>query len=150
MAENKNLLEWIEAFDNGEYDQPDFYTQVKAGWFDWFCKDSSLRNKTKKLGSNLKQIINSPKLDPKNQYVFFKNNCPMAGELYDDFRICCIKTGDVIYTIIPRSGHYSENGNGSVWGRDNDFNGPLFTGTWKEIKDWFDPGKKIREFLKNK
>lgn len=61
----------------------------------------------------------------------------MNGSLYDDFRICDIKTGDVVFTITPRSGHKVDKGRGSVWGSDNNFASPLFTGTWKEIKDWF-------------
>jgi hypothetical protein len=132
-----NLNEWVKMFDNGDFNNPDFKTQCDAGWYDWFCSQSSLLNKTKKLGKYLKLIINSPKLSPEKQYVWFKNNCPMDGSLYDDFRIADIESGNTIFTIVPMSGHKSENGKGSVWGKSNNFNGPLFEGSWKEIKKWF-------------
>lgn len=120
--------DWADKSDDAACDD---------GWYDWFCKDSVLANKTKALANKLKQIADSPKIDPNNQYVFFKNNCPMCGSLYDDFRICDLETGDVIFTIIPRSGFKVDEGKGSIWGKANNFKGPLFTGTWGEIKDWF-------------
>lgn len=135
--EEKNLIQWIKEFDEGKFDNPDRSTQIEAGWYDWFCKDTSLVKKTVSLGSKLKSIIKSPKLDPANQYVLFKNNCPVRGELYDDFRICDILTGDVIFTIVPKSGHEVHGGKGNVWGRENNFKDPLFEGSWKEIKNWF-------------
>ena len=115
-------------------------TAIDDGWYSWydqFCKDSSLTNKTKALANKLKQIVDSPRIDPDNQYVFFKNNCPLDGSLYDDFRICDLETGDVIFTIVPRSGFGADEGKGNVWGSANNFVAPLFTGTWKEIKYWF-------------
>ena len=132
-----NLNEWIEKFDKFEFSDPYIDTQIKAGWYDWFCKDESLANKTKVLGKKLKMIVNSPKLTPAKQYVFFKNNCPVNGSLYDDIRICDIASGDIVYTISPRSGHKSMNGDGEVWGPQNNFNEALFTGKWGEIKKWF-------------
>jgi hypothetical protein len=81
--------------------------------------------------------MKSKKIDIEKQYVWFKNNCPMYGTLYDDFRIADLETGDVIYTIVPKSGHTSEKGKGCVYGRENNFKGPLFEGSWKEIKQWF-------------
>ena len=137
MEKKLNLIDWIENFKKGAYISPDRKTQIEAGWYDWFCKDSSLAGKTKSLGKKLIQIINSPKINPETSYIFFKNNCPVWGSLYDDFRICDIKSGDVIYTITPKSGHRVKEGLGDVWGRENDFKEPLFEGSWKEIKNWF-------------
>lgn len=110
-------------------------------WYDWFCNDKALPAKTVKLVNKLKRVVKSEKIDIDNNYVFFKNNCPCEGTLYDDFRICDLKTGEVIYTITPRSGHTSMNGKGTVWGKENNFNAPLIEGTWNDIKAFFDVGK---------
>lgn len=106
-------------------------------WYDWFCRDSSLKKKGESLLKKLHMIASSKKFDNDKCYVFFKNNCPMSGYLYDDFRICDIETGNVLYTVCPKSGHKSDKGKGNVWGRENEFKEPLFVGTWKEIKEWF-------------
>lgn len=137
MNKDLNLRDWLSAFKEGQFNSKDTNIQIEAGWYDWFCKDESLAGKTAKLGAKLKQIVDSPKLKPEEQYVFFKNNCPMNGSLYDDFRICDIESGDVIFCIVPRSGHRSLNGLGEVWGKENGFKEALFQGTWKEIKEWF-------------
>lgn len=101
MAERRklNVNEWIKAFTNEEFTIYDFQTQVGAGWYDWFCKTESLRNKTYRMGSIIKQIKSGGKVDLENWYVWFKNNCPMSGPLYDDFRFASQKTGDVMFTI---------------------------------------------------
>lgn len=70
---NYNLKEWKEKFNLGEFENSNFETQVKAGWYDWFCKTTSLRNKTKKLGNIVKKLVDSEKV-----YVWFKNNCPFV------------------------------------------------------------------------
>lgn len=137
MENLKNINEWIELFESGKFESSDVTTQIEAGWYDWFCKDGSLTNKTNSLGKKLISISKSWRLDTKNQFVFFKNNCPCVGKLYDDFRICDIKTGDVVFTITPVSGHHQDGGNGSVWGKENDFKEPLMVGKWIDIKRWF-------------
>ena len=134
---NIPLRSWIEKFDSGEFDDKSTYVQTIAGWYDWFCRDSSLVSKTKKLGAKVKKIAKSPKVDIDKMYVFFKNNCPCFGTLYDDFRICDLKTGDVIFTIVPATGHKSNYGQTEIWGRENDFNGPLYQGDWKGALAWF-------------
>jgi hypothetical protein len=131
------LIEWIKKFDAGEYSDPGFDTQIKAGWYDWFCHDRSLRSKTYKLAPKVKKIAKSPKVNVERTYVFFKNNCPVHGSLYDDFRICDMETGDVIFTIVPRTGHKVKNGVAEVWGRENGFKGPLVEGTWEDVKKFF-------------
>jgi hypothetical protein len=134
MSDNFSINEFAVKFLNGEFDDPAINTQIYAGWYDWFCRDVSLVKKTKSLGAKVLQLMKSSKIDCENMYVFFKNNSPVVGPLYDDFRICSMETGDVIYTVTPKSGH---NGMAEVWGRENDFQEPLITGTWNDVKKYF-------------
>ena len=131
------LNKQIGNFLAGEYDSNDVRIQCDAGWYDWFCRDSSLARKTQTLFKKVIQISKTKKFDNKKVYVFFKNNCPMMGRLYDDFRICDLNSGDVLYTVVPRSGHDSMKGSGEVWGKENNFSSPLLQGSWREIKNFF-------------
>jgi hypothetical protein len=93
------------------------------GFYDWFCKDSSLERKAKSLMAKVIKFTEAhPEIDINDTYVFFKNNCPMVGPLYDDFRICDRKEGNVIFTVTPKCGH---SGKAEVWGRANEFKGPI-------------------------
>ena len=139
MATRVNLKVWQEEFIKGFYDAPDRKTQILAGWYDWFCKDTSLLNKTKKMGTIIKQIKNGGKVDTENTYVFFKNNCPLNGPLYDDFRICDVFTGNVQFTI-QLDCCWNEH-KYTVFGRtpDGEFHSenPLFeTDSKKELVNW--------------
>lgn len=103
-------------------------------FYDWFCKDSSLPKKAERLFKQVRTFLKyHPEIDQTKTYVFFKNNCPMNGSLYDDFRICDRETGDVIYTVTPRSGFSIDRGRAILYGKANGFDGPLATGTFKEI-----------------
>lgn len=106
-------------------------------FWDWFCKDSSLANKQKVLLGKVRKLAKSPKINVETMSVFFKNNCPMSGKLYDDIRFTDIKTGDVIYTVVPASGFNSKYGQAEVWGQENDFEKPLVEGTWKDVLTYF-------------
>lgn len=106
-------------------------------WYDWFCRDSSLMSKGRSLLTKLARIVkvNNGKFNPEKTYVFFKNNCPCVGKLYDDFRICDIESGDVIYTVIP---NYRGSGKAELWGRVNDFKEPILENcSWKDIVEYF-------------
>ena len=106
-------------------------------WFDWFCADTSLYNRGKKLLSKVKAVSKSKLIDTDKTYVFFKNNCPLYGDekLYDDFRICDIETGTVLFTFVPRNPF----GKAEVWGRDkdNEFGLLIEAGSWSELKKQF-------------
>ena len=130
MRNEQSITKTLEQWKQGELD-------INGLWYDWFCKSSSLENRGKRLLQKLKAIQKSPKFDPDKTYVFFKNNCPCVGRLYDDFRICDMENGDVIYTVVPSSGHNSNLGEAEIWGKENDFKEPLFEGTWREAKKWF-------------
>lgn len=132
-----SVREWLENYEAGKYANPDTNTQITAGWYDWFCKDTALAGKTRKLASKVKHIAKSSKINLDTMYVWFKNNCPLYGKLYDDFRFADRETGNVIYTITPSCGHKTTEGQASVWGRENDFNGPLVEGTWEDVLNFF-------------
>jgi len=121
---------------------------IKMGFYDWFCDDKSLTSKTIKLTNKLKQVLAAAgdSIDIDKHYVFFKNNCPCNGSLYDDFRICDLESGDVIYTIVPACGHNNTkqkvargelSGTANVWGKENDFNEALIEGNWTEVLAFF-------------
>ena len=66
MLERIPLNKWIDEFLEGSFDSHDIKTQIKAGWYDWFCKDSSLVKKTARMGSIIKQIKSGGKVDLNN------------------------------------------------------------------------------------
>ena len=112
---------------------------MKDMWYDWFCKDTSLLSKGKSLIAKLRKIVkvNNNKFNPETTYVFFKNSCPCNGSLYDDFRICDIETGNVLFCVTPKSGHKSILGIAELDGKINQFKEPLAKGTFNDILNWF-------------
>ena len=103
MQNRTSLRQQLEAFNNGQImdSSGDIDTEC-YNFYDWFCKDSSLEAKAKRLFSNVKTFVkNTPSLDTDKVYVFFKNNCPMVGGLYDSFSICDRESGNVIFWVAP-------------------------------------------------
>lgn len=123
----KNLMELdFEPIRQDEY----------FGFYDWFCENHELKNRSEKLISKLKSILkNNKRIDIQNTYVFFKNNCPMVGDLYDDFRICDLKNGDVLFTVSIKDS--TENNSCAVYSYENDFFKPVARGCWNDIIEYF-------------
>lgn len=109
MAKCHTVREFIERFDRGDFNAFDVDTQISAGWYDWFCSTRVLHKKTQKLGKIVKRIAKSDKIDIDNMYVWFKNNCPLYGNLYDDIRFATNGDKDGydgnVYVIAPRVGY---------------------------------------------
>ena len=126
------LCEWLNQYTLGNYEL------CKEAFFDWFCKNSSLLNKTIRLGKKVKQLANSPKLNQYRMTVLLKNNCPLQGSLYDDIRFVDLANQYVVYTIIPSCGHKKFKGRAEIWGRENEFKEPLYVGNWKGVLKWFE------------
>ena len=141
MEKRINVLAWIDRFNNGDFDKEDVKTQIEAGWYDWFCKDSSLLRKTQRMGKIIAKLNQGGKVDLANCYVWFKNNCPLNGPLYDDFRFADLETGEVQFTI--QLDCCWNNHKYVVWGRrekEKEFNHdkPLFeTDSVRELVEWF-------------
>jgi len=133
MATNYLLKDWIMKYKNNEFDSKNVGVQCDAGWYDWFCNDQSLLGRLKRMAPKVIKISKSKNLDPNSTYVWFKNNCPCRGGLYDDFRFADAKTGNTLYTISP-----DNNGQSEVWGYENDFEKPLVEGSWKDVLLFFE------------
>ena len=129
-----SVREWIDKFNAGEFTTGKVEDAVKSGFYDWFCKDDSLTNKVKWNGPKIKTIAKSEKIDVDKMYVFIKNNRPVKGKLYDDFRFCDIETGETLYTVVPKSGY---TGKSEVWAKENEFKEALVCSSWKDVKNFF-------------
>lgn len=116
------LREQFEAFSEGRYVDSDGQESHCYNFYDWFCKDTSLKNKANTLFRASRRFAKKMDIDLDKHYVFFKNNCPMRGPLRDDFRICDRETGDVIWNVTPKTGCVE------VWGSENHFSEELFEG----------------------
>lgn len=128
------VKKWIALFNCGMYAKGDRETQIKAGWYDWFCKDTSLKNKTLRMGNIIKKITNPKILN--DMYVFFKNNCPFIGRLYDQFKFCDLETGEVIYCVSCDDDH--EKHKYTVYGRENGFKEAIASfDTSVALVNWF-------------
>lgn len=139
MDKQIKLSEWIKQYQSGTFDSPDTKTQIKAGWYDWFCKDTSLANKTKKMGNIIKQIKEGGKVDLETSYVWFKNNCPLSGPLYDDFRIADIENNNNL--IVVQIDCFRNDSKYTVFERLDGFENPVFkTDSSKELVKWLNKG----------
>ena len=139
MDKQIKLSEWIQRFNSGEFEKPDTTTQINAGWFDWFCKDTSLANKTKKMGNIIKQIKAGGKVDLETSYVWFKNNCPLSGPLYDDFRIADIETNNNL--IVVQIDCFRNDTKYTTFERLDGFEKPVYeTNSSRELVKWLNTG----------
>jgi len=108
------ITEFLTKWDNNEFDSS-IPSMIEAGWYDWFCEDKSLFNRIKELVPKIKFMVKERYVNPNECYVWFKNNCPMNGSTYDDFRISNIHTDENILGCAPTSGHTSCKGVASLW-----------------------------------
>jgi hypothetical protein len=127
----QTIAEFLATPNVGGYDVDGHFDS--GIWYDWFCKDHSLIRRGNALLSKLKAIASSTKFDNDKCYVFFKNNCPMSGPLYDSFSICDIATGDVLFWVTAKSGH---SGCAEVVSKDSNYE-IIVKGSWKEVKNYF-------------
>lgn len=115
----------------------DFNEDNYFGFYDWFCEEDELEEHADFLIEKVKQICSQKltKFNCSDVYVFFKNSCTGMGNTYDEFKICDLKTDEVIYDVIPCSGH---SGEAEVWGKENDFKEPIVSGSWGRVRDFFE------------
>ena len=135
MKKKMSINTFVERFNNGDFDSPSRDVQCEAGWFDWFCSVGSLAAKTKVLGRKVVALSDSKLFDKTKCYVFFKNNCPVVGGLYDSFSICDLETGEVLFCLL-----HLNKGNHAHWELYDykvGFDIPVVNGAWNQVKKYF-------------
>ena len=128
------VRQFVTKFDNGDFDVDSLKAQMDAGWYDWFCKDSALKNKTKTLGKKIKDISKIGIFDIDKTYVYLKNNCPMDGKTFDSFGIVDIETDTLIVWIAPKLGYDDKNIRNKTEVYMNDES--KYFNNWKEAKEF--------------
>lgn len=111
-------------------------------FYDWFCPDRSLERRAKALLPKVKFLVDIGLVNGDENYVWFKNNCPMCGTLYDDIRISSLVSGDeegwskYLGGLAPRSGHYTAKFKCTIWTLYNNGDGSVMQDatSWSELK----------------
>ena len=103
-------------------------------FYDWFCKDESLKNRFYSFLPKLKFLVSENIVNGDTNYIWFKNNCPMNGSLYDDMRISTIINNDYLGGFCPKSKYKYDILKCQIWTlKDGDFNQFEFE-NWNEFK----------------
>ena len=112
------------------------------GFYDWFCKDSSLKNRAEALAKKAEFLLKFGIIDGDKTYVWFKNNCPCNGGLYDDMRFSTAdEADDFLGGVSPSSGHNSNRGECTVWYFKKDSNRTMVEHVYPS---WMDFKKQVR------
>ena len=130
------LREQLEAFETGVFLDSNGNNDARcSNFYDWFCSDASLRKRAINLYSKVKKFLKYyPDINLDEVCVFFKNNCPGDGNLYDSFSIVDIESGNVLYWVCPSSGHRSNKGKAEIYGAEDDFKSALREAdSWKNL-----------------
>lgn len=129
------IRNWQTAFNQGLFDSMDRTTQIKAGWYDWFCKDEYLANKTKKMAEIIQHLKDGGKIDLDTTYIIFKNSCLIDGNLFDELKIMQIDGVETKLSI--KFNHPSLPCKYNVYMIQNYFKEPIFSCNHKdELIEW--------------
>lgn len=111
-----------------------FKTNISQKRIQLLINTGKKRKNSKLVTYTIKNTTYKKLFDINSGYVWFNNNCPSRGPLYNDFRFADIETNAVHYTITPKSGH---SGKAEVWCRENDFEKALVCGTMRDVYKFF-------------
>lgn len=113
-------------------------TNACYDFYDWFCSEKGLKNRFNTLIPKLKFLVKQGIVNGDTNYVWFKNNCPMSGTLYDDIRISTLdEKNDFLGGFCPSSGFASDIDNNqtcNLWLLNNGKIEQLHFKDWKTFK----------------
>ena len=141
MPDNRlTLRQFFARYDAGGF-SASIQDQCEAGWYDWLCKDSTLSGRLGSLVPKLRQVLKADgerRINLDTNYVWFKNCSPFRGKMYDMFGISDIASEDVLFSVVPASGHDSIKGKSVLYalGKDGSFQ-ELLSGSWDDVIAYF-------------
>jgi hypothetical protein len=103
---------------NDFIDDYETYSDEFYGYYDWFSRDESLKNKAKSFVPKLKFLVKEGVVDGDKHYVWFKENCPIQGSLYSDMRISTLNEQNFMGGFCPKTGHTNVDKKCQVWTLD--------------------------------
>jgi len=123
-----NITDFQIKYKEEEFEENDVSVQCSAGWYDWFCKTTSLKNKTKKLGKIIAKFKDNSTFKLDTSSIYFKNCYPINGNLYDLMGIKD-ENDKQIFAISFNALHIKQtfNKNIAVYNDSNDYKEPIFT-----------------------
>lgn len=63
MSDTLSVRQWQELFRSGAFRDKSRKTQIRAGWYDWFCGDAALAGRLKQIGRVVMRITEPAILD---------------------------------------------------------------------------------------
>lgn len=126
-----------------------FEKDDSCGFYDWFCKDSSLKRRALKMLPKLQFLVDEGLLNGDDKYVWFKNSCPLNGDLYDEMGISSIG-GDEDYLggLCPACGHTSSAKEASIWMLNDGEMHTVTADRWVTLKKELKTSEVLREMVK--
>lgn len=112
-----------------------------SNFWDWFCRESSLKNRGIALDKKVNQLIKLGVIDPDSMKVSYKNCCPLYGNSYDIILVQKVDSDEDVVWIEPSSGHESNKGVASAYNYSN--------GKSYEFANWSDMKKQLKENSKS-
>ena len=75
MSEMLSVRQWQDLFRSGAFQDRSRETQIRAGWYDWFCSDTALAGRLQRIGRVVMGITEPAILD--NYYVPLVHRHPL-------------------------------------------------------------------------
>lgn len=103
----RTVRDWIQKFNNGEFEDDLLETQIEAGWYDWFCGQEELLPKLKKMAEIIIEIKNQYILD--NYEIRLYNRYPIDYSFYDEISFHPLNQKENCFLSIKIDSPYTKN-----------------------------------------
>jgi hypothetical protein len=132
-----SIREFINNYEKGEFARFSIRSVINAGWAHWDCEPNELLPKLNAYYPYIKLLTHSNKIDTGSQSFYLKNKSSEEGNL--DFIVFFdrIKKSKIyvikIYPAAINSKEIIE-----LWHTEDDPGGPVISGSWEEIRKFFE------------